>query len=192
MKSSVFNTPIINSLCRGLALSGLKLSGWKVIPPVELKTPCVVIGAPHTSNWDFLLMLAGIFVTGIDAKWMGKHSLFKPLIASILRWFGGIPINRSKSHNVVEQMVANFQADNSICLVLAPEGTRKKVSAWKSGFYHIAHRAGVPIMLTVVDAAAREVKFAGYFTPSGDYEADLPLILEHYHDARGIIPEKGL
>lgn len=192
MKSSVFNTPIINSIFRSLARLGLYLSGWKVIPPPEIKPPYVVIGAPHTSNWDFILMLAAVFLTRMDVKWMGKNSLFLPIIGSILRWFGGIAIDRSQSHNVVQQMLAEFQSNPTLSLILAPEGTRKKVSKWKSGFYHIAHQAGVPIVLGVLDADAKEVRFAGFFHPSGDYEKDLPLILEHYKDSQGIVAKNGL
>lgn len=191
MKRSVFNTPIISSVFRALFNFGLWVSGWKIITPSELKPPYVVIGAPHTSNWDFLLMLAAVFSTRMDVKWMGKNSLFKPVIGSILRWFGGISIDRSQSHNVVSQMVSAFEADESLSLIIAPEGTRKKVDQWKSGFYHIAHQAKVPIMLGVIDADAKEVRFAGLFEPGGDYEQDLPLILEHYRGAKGINPEKG-
>ncbi|MDG2090168.1 MAG: lysophospholipid acyltransferase family protein [Gammaproteobacteria bacterium] len=191
MKSSVFNTPIINSIFRGLSKIGLWLSGWKVISPPEIKPPYVVIGAPHTSNWDFALMLATVSITRMDVKWMGKHSLFRPIIGSILRWFGGIAINRSKSHNVVNQMVKEFQDKPSLILALAPEGTRKKVGHWKSGFYHIAHKAGVPIVLGVIDAEAKEIRFAGIFNPSGDIEKDLPLIQKHYQTGKGINSENG-
>jgi len=191
MKSSVFTTPLINAIFRALSGFGLWLSGWKVIPPADIKPPYVVIGAPHTSNWDFLLMLAAVFLTRMDVKWMGKNSLFKPVVGSILRWFGGIPIDRSQSHNVVKQMVSEFRAGEALNLIIAPEGTRKKVAQWKSGFYHIAHQAGVPIMLGVIDADAREVRFAGLFKPGGNYEEDLPLILEYYRNAKGINPENG-
>jgi 1-acyl-sn-glycerol-3-phosphate acyltransferase len=192
MKASVFNTPIIKSLCRGFSILGLYLSGWKVIPPPDIKPPYVVIGAPHTSNWDFLLMLAAVFLTKMDVKWMGKNSLFPPILGGISRWFGGIPIDRGKSFNVVGQMVNEFKANQSLSLIIAPEGTRKKVSQWKSGFYHIAYQAKVPIMLGVIDAEAKEVRFAGFFTPSGNYEKDFPLILKHYADSKGIVPKNGL
>src|SRR6056300_527869 len=114
MKASVFNTPIIKSLCRGLSILGLYLSGWKVVPPPDIKPPYVVIGAPHTSNWDFLLMLAAVFLTKMDVKWMGKKSLFPPILGSISRWFGGIPIDRNQSLNVVAQMVNEFNANQSL------------------------------------------------------------------------------
>ena len=191
MKSSVFNTPIINSIFRGLSALGLFLSGWKVIPPSELKPPYVIIGAPHTSNWDLPLMLAAAFLTRMDVKWMGKNSLFRPIIGSILRWFGGIPIDRSQSHNVVKQMIAEFESKPSLSLIIAPEGTRKKVSHWKSGFYHIAHQAGVPIVLGVIDTQAKEVRFAGFFNPSGDIEKDLPLIQQYYQTGKGINSENS-
>ncbi len=192
MKASVFNTPIIRSICRGLSIAGLYLSGWKVIPPPDIKPPYVVIGAPHTSNWDFILMLAAVFLTKMDVKWMGKNSLFPPILGAISRWFGGIPIDRNQRLNVVAQMVKEFSSNPSLCLIIAPEGTRKKVSQWKSGFYHIAYQAGVPIMLGVIDAEAKEVRFGGFFTPSGSYEEDFPLILKHYEKSRGIVAKNGL
>ncbi|MFL2840775.1 MAG: 1-acyl-sn-glycerol-3-phosphate acyltransferase [Pseudohongiellaceae bacterium] len=192
MKLSVFNTPIISSIFRGLSRFGLWLSGWKIIPPPEIKPPYLIIGAPHTSNWDFLLMLTAVFLTRMDVKWMGKNSLFPPILGTILRWFGGIPIDRSQSHNIVRQMVAKFQSDPSLTLIIAPEGTRKKVGQWKSGFYHIAYLSNVPIMLGVVDAEAKEVRFAGIIKPSGSYEQDLPLILGHYQNTKGIISKNSL
>ena len=89
-------------------------------------------------------------------------------------------------------MVNEFKKNHSLSLIIAPEGTRKKVSQWKSGFYHIAHQAGVPIMLGIIDAKAKEVRFGGFFTPSGDYEKDFPLILEHYEKSKGIVAQNGL
>lgn len=192
MKISVFNTPILNFLLRAVAIGGLKLSGWKIVPPENLNPPYVVIGAPHTSNWDFLLMLAAIFITRMDVKWMGKNSLFPPILGSVMRWLGGIAIDRNQSQDIVLQMAREFRANDALTLVIAPEGTRKKVSEWKSGFYYIAYKAKVPILMTVIDAGSKEVRFAGTFIPTGDYQADLPNILEHYTKAQGIIAENQL
>tara|TARA_R110000824_G_scaffold336_6_gene2084 strand:- start:4536 stop:5114 length:579 start_codon:yes stop_codon:yes gene_type:complete len=189
MKISVFNTPILNALLRAMAIGGLRLSGWKITPPARLDPPYVVIGAPHTSNWDFLLMLAAIFISRMDVKWMGKNSLFPPVLGSVMRWLGGIPIDRDRSQDVVLQMAREFRENETLTLVIAPEGTRKKVSQWKSGFYYIAFKAKVPIMMTVIDAGLKEVRFAGTFMPTGNYQQDLPKILEHYSHARGIVPK---
>ncbi len=114
------------------------------------------------------------------------------MLGSISRWFGGIPIDRDQRLNVVAQMVNEFKANHSLSLIIAPEGTRKKVTQWKSGFYHIAHQAKVPIMLGIIDAETKEVRFGGLFTPCGDYEKDFPLILEHYEKSKGIVANKAL
>ena len=109
-----------------------------------------------------------------------------------MRWLGGIPIDRSKSAKVVDQMAEAFHHNNDLILAIAPEGTRTKVNQWRSGFYHIAHQAKVPIMLVVIDAERKEVRFAGYFSPTGSYEQDLPKILEPYKGIKGIVAKNSL
>ncbi len=186
MKSSVFNNPIVRTVLRALSLLGLKLSGWTVIPPPKLDPPYVVIGAPHTSNWDFLLMLAGTFYTRQDMKWMGKHTLFPPVLGILMKWLGGIPVNRSQGHNIVKQMIRAFDENPSLILIIAPEGTRKRVSTWKRGFYQIAYQAKVPIMITVIDSEQKMIRFAAIMQPSGDYSRDLALIMQHYEGIKEI------
>src|SRR5690554_7610342 len=135
---TIFNTPIIAPLCRLISIVGLKLFGWRVVGDMPAKGKFVLIGAPHTSNWDFLIMLAALFYKKESAYWMGKDSLFIGPLGVVAKWLGGIPIDRSKNNNTVEQMVAVFNKEQVLNVVIPPEGTRGKAERWRTGFYHIA------------------------------------------------------
>src|SRR5690606_11303525 len=130
----------------------LWLAGWRVQPAARMEPPFVFIGAPHTSNWDFVLMLGAMLVLKLDVSWMGKHTRFRFPFGGLMRWLGGIPVDRSGPHNRVADVVAAFAANPKLIVCVPPEGTRKKVERWKTGFYRIAHGANVPIMMTVIDA----------------------------------------
>lgn len=191
MKRTVFSTPFITPCFRACANLWLKLSGWKVIAEDLPPPPYVIIAVPHTSNWDFMLMLACIFHLKLNVNWMGKHTLFPPLVAFISKWFGGIPINRSKAHSVVSQTVNKFKEHPTLAILIPPEGTRKKAPRWKTGFYHIAHQAGVPILMAAIDAKQKEMRFVGSFQPTGDINNDLPEIQRLLSGFEGIIPENA-
>lgn len=190
--SSVFTTPVITPVLRALARLLLRLSGWRVEPDARLRPPAVLIGAPHTSNWDFVLLLGAMLVLRLDIRWMGKHSLFRFPFAGLMRWLGGIPIDRRQAHNRVADMVAAFAEDPNLILCITPEGTRKKVERWKTGFYRIAEGAGVPVLLTVIDAERKSLRLLDLFQPSGDLDRDLPQIQRYYIDFRGLRPEFSL
>lgn len=189
--SSVFTTPVLTPVLRGLAKILLKLSGWKVLPTDLMQPPFVFIGAPHTSNWDFLLLLGAMLVHRIDARWLGKHTLFRFPFGGLMRWLGGIPVNRTAAHNRVADLVDAFARDPAMALCIPPEGTRKKVDRWKTGFYRIAHGAGVPILMTVIDAERKSLHVLGIFHPTGDIERELPQIQQHYAGFRGLRPENA-
>jgi len=140
----------------------------------------VLIGAPHTTNWDLPNTLAAGLHYGVGVHWMGKDGIFKWPFGGLMRWLGGIPVDRSKRNNAVEQMVAYFDAHDELIVVIPPEGTRSHVDRWKSGFYHIATGARVPIVMAFMDYKAREVGIKGVFYPTGDYEADLAQIQAVY------------
>lgn len=189
---TVFRTPLLNRLLGWLASALLRVLGWRVVgelPVQQLKY--VLIGAPHTSNWDFPLMLLAVLKVGLDLHWMGKDSLFPFPFRGLMKWLGGIPIDRSQANGQVAQTVARFQASERLVVLIPPEGTRAKVARWKTGFYHIAHGAGVPILLGFVDAQRRELGFGPLYFPSGDIERDLPEIKAFYQDKQGIRPELG-
>jgi len=142
--------------------------------------------APHTSNWDFMLGVAVVFALELRVSWLGKHSLFKSPFRAFLRWLGGIPVNRSASHGVVGECVKAFAAAPALMLALAPEGTRKGVSQWKTGFYRIAEAAGVPILPVGFDYREHVVRLRPLFQPSGDLELDLPLIQALFSQVHGL------
>lgn len=186
MTRSVFTTPVITPLCRLLANCCLKMLGWKVKSGPLPAPPFIVIGAPHTSNWDFLFLMCAIFHLRMDVKWMGKHTLFPPGLGGVMRWLGGIPVNRTRAHNMVGKMAALIANHPDTILCIPPEGTRSPVQEWKTGFYHIASQAGVPVVMAAIDAQRRELRVLGEFRPSGDIGKDLPLIKENYLNIKGI------
>ncbi len=169
-----------NRLTRWLGRMLLLVIGWRVVGQIPDRDRFVAIGAPHTSNWDGLLMAAIWLATGIDFQWMGKHTLFRWPVRGLLRWLGGIPINRTASHGVVEAMVAEFKRRQQLVLVIAPEGTRSQVNRWKSGFYHIAVGAGVPILPVVIHNDQRVIDIRPLFWPGGDVATDIPRLQQLY------------
>jgi 1-acyl-sn-glycerol-3-phosphate acyltransferase len=128
---------------------------------------------PHTSNWDFVFGLAALFSLGIKISWMGKRTIFRKPFGRILRWFGGIPIERSASSGIVDTMINQFNKSKQFILALAPEGTRSKVDQWKTGFYHIANGAGVPILMVCFDYKDKVISFGPLIYPCGDAEVDI-------------------
>lgn len=190
MRKTVFTTPVVNALFRGLANACLRLSGWRVVGELPKDTPkYVLIGAPHTSNWDFLLMLLAVLHKRMDVHWMGKDGLFRGPMGPVMRWLGGIAIDRSQPNGLVGQMVEVYRQADSMIVTIPPEGTRKKVERWKTGFYWIAHEAGVPIVLGYADFGKKEVGFGPLFHTTGDIGHDMPRIQDFYKDKRGKYPE---
>ena len=194
MKRTIFNTPVLTPLLRLMALIGLKLSGWKVKFTITEGQPAsfVLIGAPHTSNWDFILMLCTILSLRLTVRWMGKHSLFKPPFKHFMLWMGGIPVNRSASQNLVSGVVEEFNNNPKLIVLIPPEGTRSQVNEWKSGFYHIARMANVPILMAAIDGKEKELRLLGQFDAYQDQEEkisqDIASIKEHYQGLEGVKP----
>lgn len=185
-KTTIFKTPLLSGFFRYLFMVATRLMGWKIVGERPADKRCVLIAAPHTSNWDFPTMMAAAFVLRLDLHWMGKHTLFpRGPLGSIMRWFGGIAIDRSQRHNTVEQIVEQYRLRKELLVLITPEGTRSDVEQWKAGFYHIARGAGVPIYLGFVDAKRREAGVGPVFYPSGDYLADLAEIMRFYRDKQG-------
>ena len=170
----------------GLSALILKLTGWKVVggPPRGINK-YVLVPMPHTSNFDFPIGLLVRSKLKIPANFVGKSSLFKPPHGWIFRLLGGYPIDRSKRHNAVEQIVQLFQSNDTFVLAITPEGTRKKVDQLKTGFYYIALNAGVPLVRVAIDFGTKTVSFSDPYYPTGDYEKDLPEFLSFYKGARG-------
>ena len=187
MRMTVFSTPIVTPILRLISVVGLKLIGWKAVGEEQRHGRFVLIGAPHTSNWDFPLMLMVVLKLRLRVFWMGKHTLFPFGAGWLMKYLGGIPINRSKSHNVVNETVRLYRENEEVVVLVPPEGTRSKVTKWKSGFYHIARNANVPILMGYVDGENKEAGFADFFHPTGDMEADMELIRAFYADKKGLV-----
>lgn len=166
------------------------LFGWKTIGlcPTDIKK-YIIIGAPHTHWQDFFLGLAVKLTQNVPANFIGKASLFKPPLGFILRAFGGTPIDRSKSENRVEAIVKLFNSREQFILALSPEGTRKRVDTWKTGFYHIAKGANVPIVMMTFDFGNKQIKLSEPFYLTDDMEADMNFIYDFYRGVKGKIPE---
>ncbi|NNE07870.1 MAG: acyltransferase [Gemmatimonadetes bacterium] len=170
----------------------LKILGWSFEGEVPSEKKYVLIAAPHTSNWDFVLMVLYRYLLRMKVNWMGKDSLFRPPLGFFFRAFRGIPIDRSSRNQVVSNVAAEYAKRENLILIITPEGTRGKTKLWKSGFYHIAREAGVPIALAYVDAPRKVVGIhKRLLMPSGDMEADLDVIRSVYQGKVGIRAENA-
>lgn len=155
---------------------GMRLIDWRVEGNLPDLPKLVIIVAPHTSNWDFFVAILHDFALDLKVSWWGKDSIFVWPVSLLLRRLGGIPVRRSASHNAVSQIVQAFAHREQLVFALAPEGTRKKVTAWRSGFYYIAQGARVPIVMVALDYGRHRLIFSDALWPTGDYEIDLAAI----------------
>jgi 1-acyl-sn-glycerol-3-phosphate acyltransferase len=188
LNTTIFNTPILSTFLHYLTKFLLYLVGWKVEGQLPDLPKFVLIGAPHTSNWDFVMFLAVIFDLRANVRFIGKAELFREPFGWFFHWCGGIPVDRRKSQGLVEQMVKACQKSDRFILTIAPEGTRHKVREWKMGFYHIAKTAGIPVVLAIVDGARKVVRVGQIFNPTEDMEGDMKLIKGFFSNVVGINP----
>lgn len=186
MRTTLFRVPVLSTFLSYFAAGVLRCTGWQVVGSLPSQSKYVLIGAPHTSNWDFLLMLLAVLKIRMDVHWLGKSSLFSGPFSGFMQWLGGIPVDRSKSNNLVAQLVDTFTRRDELVVVIPPEGTRAKVDKWKSGFYYVALGANVPILLGFVDFSRKQLGFGPLFYPTGDYNLDLIEIQKFYADKVGI------
>jgi 1-acyl-sn-glycerol-3-phosphate acyltransferase len=147
--------------------------GWRVEGEIPNVPRCVLIVAPHTSNWDFVIGLAALLALDLRVTWLAKHQLFRWPLGALWPRLGGVPVDRSSPGGVVDQAAALLAPPRATFLAITPEGTRRKVERWKSGFWRIARAAGVPILPVAFDFRTRAIVFGELFTPTGDYAADL-------------------
>jgi 1-acyl-sn-glycerol-3-phosphate acyltransferase len=174
-----------NKFIAWIGLRFLKMFGWRVEGEVPDIKKFVMIAAPHTTNWDFPITLAITFVLKIKIYWMGKTAIFRWPFGAACRWLGGIPIDRSRSQNVVEQSVHAFNGRDNLIMIIPPEGARKKVKYWKTGFYHIATGANVHIMLGFLDYRRKVGGIGPTFYPTGRIEEDMQEIKTFYATITG-------
>lgn len=170
----------------------VRSSNWRVVGEFPDVPKLVAIAAPHSSNWDGIFGIAAAYAMGVRATWMGKHSLFKFGLGRLMQGLGGIATDRSNPHGAVGQMVELFKAREKLWLFLAPEGTRKPVKKWRTGFWHIAMEAGVPILLVHIDFSQRHIAVGPLFHPTGDKERDLQALYDHYRPIKGKGGKSGL
>lgn len=167
----------------------LKLMGWAPEGVAPEHPKFVLIAAPHTSNWDFPLLLALGVVFGVKVSWVGKHTLFRPPFGRLMRALGGISVDRRRSGNMVQQIAETLRRADRLALTIPAEGTRGYVDYWKSGFYHVAREADVPIVCGYLDYRTRRGGFGGSFTPTGDVRADMDRVRAFYADKTARYPK---
>ncbi len=187
MQRTMFTTPVVRTVFRAVSVLFLKLAGWRWESEIPAGvTKSVLIAAPHTSNWDVVYMLTVAFALRTELFWLGKRQLFRFPFGGVMKWMGAIPVNRDKSTNLVTASVAALKsAQGTVHLALSPEGTRKRIDQWKTGFYYIAVGAGVPIVLGYLDYGRKVGGFGPLFHPTGDLAADLPAIKAFYAPIKG-------
>ncbi|TDK67237.1 lysophospholipid acyltransferase family protein [Sapientia aquatica] len=190
MHHTIFDTPIINTIMRWISVLILRLLGWRVEGQTPTEPKYVLIAAPHTSNWDFPFTLMVCFALRLRVYWMGKASLFPPVVGGMMRWLGGIAVDRQKSANLVQGTIDAFNRNERLCVIVPPEGTRDKVSHWKTGFYYIALGAQVPILLGFMDFKKKIGGVAHFFHPTGDIDADMAEIKQFYRGYTGKNPQQ--
>ena len=190
MNRTVFNTPILSTIFHHYAKYLMRRNGWCIDGNLPDIPKFVLIGAPHTSNWDFVLFLGVIFSLRANAQFMGKAEAFRFPFGWLFRYCGGIPVDRKKSTGLVEQMIKICNESENFILTIAPEGTRHQVVEWKRGFYHIAKGAGIPIVMAIVDGRHKTVRLGQVFHPTGNVEADMKIIQGYFAGIAGIKPRR--
>jgi 1-acyl-sn-glycerol-3-phosphate acyltransferase len=185
----VKTTPLAGSFARGLARAWLWFFGWKVEGSLPPGIKAVAIAYPHTTNWDLPFMLAVAYRLGVRPSWLGKRQLFRAPFGGFMRWLGGIPVDRSARTNMVAQVVECFADVDRLFLVIPPSATRHKAVHWKSGFYHIARGAGVPILCTFLDYTRKVGGIGPAIMPGDDVRADMDVIRAFYEGVEGLYPQ---
>jgi 1-acyl-sn-glycerol-3-phosphate acyltransferase len=177
-------------MIRSLAKFFLRLWGWHADPVGPAQDKYVLIGAPHTTNWDFPLTLLGLTSMGVRFNWVAKHTLFRWPLNYLFEAIGGIPVDRSSGAGFLKHALELFEQRERLVLAIAPEGTRAKTRYWKSGFYVIAMKAHVPVALGFIDYRKKRIGIGAVITPSGDIEQDFEIIRQVYRDKTGKYPDK--
>ena len=182
--------PKVNILLKTFALWFLAFSGWKAEGDLHLlPKKFFAIMAPHTSNWDLIFILGVIFALGLKVNWFGKKEAFRWPFGGIVKRLGGIPIERRAHKNMVQQTVELIRAQERVVVVIAPEGTRSNAKYWKTGFYHIAHQAAVPIVFAFLDYGRKVGGLGQQMVTTGDIEEDMKVIRAYYKGVTAKFPE---
>lgn len=180
-----------NWFMRWLMITLMRLSGWRFTGegfPAHRKF--VLIVAPHTSNWDFIVGIRAMYALGLRGTFLGKDTLFRWPLGILMRFLGGFPVDRSRKSDVVTQTVELVAAMDKVVIVLSPEGTRKRIDRWRSGFYWIARQAGIPILPVAFDFAAKAIHVYPVFEPTGDQERDIAYLRSLFRAEMAYDPAK--
>jgi 1-acyl-sn-glycerol-3-phosphate acyltransferase len=168
----------------------LRLFGWHLEGGLVDRPQSVMIVAPHTSSWDFIHGLAAKWALGLRVRFVAKHTLFRFPFGVFLRGVGGMPVDRGATEGFTARVAALFATGEPLCIVITPEGTRNRVTSWKTGFHRIAVAAGVPILPVAFDYSARAVRLLPFYTPTGDYATDLAALSAYFTPEMARHPEK--
>ncbi len=168
----------------------LWVTGWQVEGSVPQTGKMVIIAAPHTSNWDLLYLLGAAYSLRLSIFWLAKDSLFLPILSQVMRFCGGIPVDRSKRNNLVMQLVTRFTQQDQLAIVIPPSGTRKRTKFWHSGFYQIAKGARIHMVCVFLDYERKVAGLGPAFVPGNDVCADMVRIREFYKPIQARYPEK--
>ena len=174
---------------RRIARLLLKATRWTPIGPAPDLNKCVLLSAPHTTNWDLPALLLATWSQGANANWLGKHQLFRGPMNRVMRMLGGVPVRRDGNHGMVASLTEEFARADRLALAIPAAGTRGYTDHWKSGFYRLAIAADVPIVCVFVDYKTRTLGYGPVMTPTGDVEADLDVFRAFYADKQGKFPD---
>lgn len=180
-----------NAFTRFIGRTSLKLLGWKTLGQLPDVPKVMTIAYPHTSNWDFVTGLSVMLATGLKASWIAKAEMFNSPLGGLWKKLGGIPIDRQKKVGVVDQQINAVNDAEKIFLLIAPEGTRSTVETWKTGFYHIAVGANVPILPVTWDYSRKTIEFHSLFYPQGDVDSDIKALMQRAKGCVARFPEKA-
>ncbi|WP_263079674.1 1-acyl-sn-glycerol-3-phosphate acyltransferase [Endozoicomonas sp. Mp262] len=189
MRVTLYNTPVVSHLLVLLAKIFLHLTGWKVNGPPPRVARYIIIGAPHTSRWDFIFGIAIALKCKIRCHWLGSSALFWGPFGIVLRWLGGIPVNRKRKNSLVNQTVCAYKQHHQLGIVICPEGGMNKGERWHTGFYHIARNAEIPIIPGYLDFNTKTGGFGSAIKPSCNMSKDMAEIEAFYANIYGKFPE---
>jgi len=189
MHPTSLSTPPTRTLAAKCAAGALRIFGWRVVSAPAVTDKGVVVVYPHTSNWDFLIGVLARTVMQLPMYWIGKDSLFRFPMRTVMLALGGTPVDRSRPHGLVDQLREVMNQHDRYYVTITPEGTRRRTDHWKSGFYHLALGLNVPVGLAFIDYKRREVGVAEWMPLTGNIEQDLAHIREVYAERRGRYPE---
>ncbi|MEP2103403.1 MAG: lysophospholipid acyltransferase family protein [Parasphingorhabdus sp.] len=182
----------LSEIVRRFSVFVYNINGWKAVQENPVPRKCVIIAAPHTSNWDFIYFFGLTNSLKFKSYWIGKDTLFKWPFGDMMRRMGGIPVDRSKSQNMVDAMVEEFNKRDDFILTIPPEGTRGNVRQWRTGFYYIALKAKVPLIIGMMDYAKKTGGLGPEIQLTGDYEADMAKVSGFYHSVTPKYPNKAM